>query len=322
MPRIRICIIGTGALGSLFAARLSAVAEICVLGTWQAQLSAMRDGLTLQTSDGSKQVIKIHATDSAETAGLFDGVLVLVKSYQTERSAPQISALLKPDASVLTLQNGLGNQEILEKAIGKKCVLAGITTQAAAVPEAGRVIDTGPGPILLGEDAEMHTQIEFWQTLFSQAGWEVRIDPDVMSLVWGKLVVNAAINIQTALLGVQNGILAERPDTQNLMKALAEETATVAAALGLQLPFADATAEPERIARATAANHSSMLADIRRGNGSEAEAIYGEIVRAGLRCGVPTPLNTRALELAKDLESKTRVPDASIDMTHLFEIQP
>ena len=166
MSRPRICIIGTGALGSLFAARLSAVADICVLGTWQAQLEAMRNGLTAESTDGSKQVVKIFATDDPVTAGLFDGVLVLVKSYQTRRSADHLPSLLKPDGSVLTLQNGLGNKEMLENARGKKRVLAGITTQAAAVPEVGFVIDTGIGQILLGDDSEMQVQLEFWKNQF------------------------------------------------------------------------------------------------------------------------------------------------------------
>jgi 2-dehydropantoate 2-reductase len=125
-------------------------------------------------------------------------------------------------------------------------------------------------------------------------------DPD--GLLWGKLAINAAINPLTALLGVENGALLERPAARVLLRELACETAAVAAALGIRLPQADPAAAAESVAQKTAANRSSMLQDIERGAPTEIDAICGAIVRAGEQAGVPTPVNRTIWRLVKAVE--------------------
>jgi 2-dehydropantoate 2-reductase len=123
------------------------------------------------------------------------------------------------------------------------------------------------------------------------AGFQVEIVPNARALVWGKLVVSTAINPLTALLDAPNGALLERPGARTLMAELARETAAVAQALGVELPFADAVSAVEAVAQRTAANRSSMLQDVRRGARTEIDAICGAVVRAGEQAGVATPLN-------------------------------
>jgi 2-dehydropantoate 2-reductase len=119
--------------------------------------------------------------------------------------------------------------------------------------------------------------------------------------VWGKLAINAAINPLTALLQVPNGELLERPTAQALMGSAAAEVAAVAAARGVQLPYADPPAAAQEVARRTAANYSSMLRDIQRGAPTEIDAICGAIVRAGEQAQVPTPVNRTLWQLVKAL---------------------
>jgi 2-dehydropantoate 2-reductase len=114
---------------------------------------------------------------------------------------------------------------------------------------------------------------------------------DAKSLVWGKLVVNAAINPLTALLRVPNGELLRRPSARRMMRALAEETAAVASAQRVRLPFRNAMEAAELVAKKTAANHSSMFQDIRRGAPTEIDAICGAVAKTGERHGIPTPAN-------------------------------
>src|SRR3990172_8290732 len=127
--------------------------------------------------------------------------------------------------------------------------------------------------------------------LLQEAGFELQPAEDLQGLVWGKLAINAGINPLTALLEVPNGELLVRPGARQLMRAAAQETAAVAAARGLQLPYPDVAARVEEVAQRTASNVSSMLQDIRRGAPTEIDAISGAVVREGERHGALTPLN-------------------------------
>jgi 2-dehydropantoate 2-reductase len=123
------------------------------------------------------------------------------------------------------------------------------------------------------------------------AGFTVEIADDTDALLWGKLVINAAINPLTALLGVTNGELLNRLPALAVLRAVASETAAVSTAMGIQLPFADPASAAEAVAQRTARNRSSMLQDVQRGTRTEIDAICGAIVQAGGKSGVPTPIN-------------------------------
>jgi 2-dehydropantoate 2-reductase len=127
---------------------------------------------------------------------------------------------------------------------------------------------------------------------------------DLDGLVWGKLVVNAGINALSALLRVLNGALAELPNARELLSEAVAEAAAVAQARGVALPYADPIAHTLSVARATAANQSSMLQDILRGSRSEIEAINGAVVREGMRLGVATPVNATLTRLVRALDEQ------------------
>jgi 2-dehydropantoate 2-reductase len=136
------------------------------------------------------------------------------------------------------------------------------------------------------------------------AGFIVESAPDANALLWGKLVINAAINPLSALLGVPNGELLARREARALMAAVAREAASVAVAQGIGLPYPDPVVAVETIARRTATNRSSMLQDVRRGAPTEIDAINGAIVQAGAQTGVPTPINRTLWQLLKALTGK------------------
>jgi 2-dehydropantoate 2-reductase len=131
------------------------------------------------------------------------------------------------------------------------------------------------------------------------AKFNVHIVEDAQSLVWGKLVINAAINPLTALLRVPNGKLLERMPAREMMKALAIETAQVAEAEGVILPFSDPAAAAEEVAHKTAANHSSMLQDVLRGAPTEIDAICGAVVKAGQKHYIDASANWACWKLVK-----------------------
>jgi len=172
-----------------------------------------------------------------------------------------------------------------------------VTTIGATLLGPGRVRPGGEGAITLGA----HPGAGQFQTLLEKAGFAVTVADDLSALLWGKLVINTAINPLTALLGISNGELLTRPAARQLMADLAHEAAAVAAALGVQLPYEDPVAAAEDVARRTAPNHSSMLQDVQRGAPTEIDAICGAVTHHGEQVGIPTPVNRVMLLAIKAL---------------------
>jgi 2-dehydropantoate 2-reductase len=295
-----ILIVGTGALGTLFAGRLALIGvNVTLLGTWKNAIEAFnRQGARLIPPDGSILRLPVRATDDPLECDSPDLALVLVKAWQTARAARQLKQCLPEHGLAVTLQNGLGNREILSASLGLARVAQGVTTTGATLLGPGQARVAGEGLISL----ETHARSPQVADLLRAAGFQVELVPDLNALLWGKLVVNAAINPLTALLRVSNGKLLERPAARLLMAELARETATVASALGIRLPFIDPVIAAEEVARRTAANHSSMLQDVERGAPTEIDAICGAIVRAGDNVGVAVPVNRMMWQLLSSLD--------------------
>ena len=292
-----ILIVGTGALATLFAARLSAQGhDVTMLGTWQAGLDALdRDGARLADSNGREQAYRVRVTRDPKRVTGIRFAFVLVKAWQTERAARQLADCLADDGLAVTLQNGLGNDDILARSVGRERVALGVTTTGATLLGPGLARAGGEGVVSL----EAHPRIEEVERALRGARFNVEVVADAKSLVWGKLVVNAAINPLTALLRIPNGELLTRPSARTVMSALAEETAAVASAQRVKLPFENPIEAAETVARKTALNHSSMFQDVRRGAPTEIVAICGAVTRTGELHGVPTPVNRVCWQLVQ-----------------------
>jgi 2-dehydropantoate 2-reductase len=221
--------------------------------------------------------------------------LVLVKSWQTQRTAGMLAECLADDGVALTLQNGLGNLEVLRAALGSERAALGVTTMGATLIGPGAVRLGGSGPTYVAE----HPRLEAHLGRLRQAGFAVEVEEDLAAVQWGKLAVNAGINPLTALLRVANGALVEDDHARAILGEAAREAASVATALGVRLPYRDAGAQAEEVARRTAANRSSMLQDILRGAPTEIDAINGAVAEAGERLRVPTVVNRTLWRLVR-----------------------
>ena len=292
-----VLIVGTGALATLFAARLSAAGmRVTMLGTWKNGREALREnGARLIEADGTMRIEPVAVARNPGDCLGAQYAIVLVKAWQTERAAGQLANCLAEDGLALTLQNGLGNFEVLSRHLGRSRVALGVTTTGATL--------LGPGLARLGGEGvvsiEKHPRLVPLDGLLRAAGFNVQLVGDARSLAWGKLVINAAINPLTALLRVPNGQLLERPAARTVMASLAREAATVARKQGVRLPFKDPVGAAEEVIRKTAANHSSMLQDVRRGAPTEIDSICGAVVREGQQRGVPTPVNWAVWNLVR-----------------------
>jgi 2-dehydropantoate 2-reductase len=305
----KILIAGTGALATLFAARLSAAGmEVTLLGTWREALDAFNiHGAQVE----GEQPYPVHATADPMECAPARLALVLVKSWQTERVARQLAECLAANGLAVSLQNGLGNTEVLARTLGLPRIATGITTLGATLSAPGVVRLAGTGPVWLEAAPCLSPLVETLQA----GGFPAEVEEDIRPRVWGKLVVNAAINPLTAILRLKNGELLTDPKARTMVGMLACETARVAEAHGVGLPFPDPGRAAEEVADRTGENLSSMLRDILRGAPTEVDAISGEVVRLGEKYGLDVPVNRLAREL---VQKQKRLSSAELsDMVRL-----
>jgi 2-dehydropantoate 2-reductase len=268
---MKVVVFGAGSLGSLIGGLLARVHDVTLVGREPHVRAIEADGLRISGAV-AETPRPSAATDVPATADL---ALVTVKAYDTPAAVGGLSAC--DAAAVLSLQNGLGNEERLATGLDSP-VLAGTCTYGARLVEPGHVECTGVGDVVLGpyEGGQSAVADEVGRG-FDDAGIETTVAEDVPRRLWEKLAVNAAINPVTALTGAPNGALATGPAAA-LARRAARETAAVARANGVDLADAAAVAATERVVADTAANRSSMLQDVEAGRRTEIDAINGAVL--------------------------------------------
>lgn len=283
---MEIAVVGAGSLGSLVGGILSRVHDVTLVGRDRHVTAVEASGLHVFGA------IEHHAEPAAKTtyAGIDpDLVVVTVKSYDTASVAETLAG--HPPPTVLSLQNGMGNEEVLAERLGPETtVLAGTATYGAMYRGPGRVECTGVGKIRLGpwEGGRVPVANRVGDA-FTAAGFDCTVADDMTRHLWGKLAVNAGINPVTALSRTENGALAEGP-LHEVATDATREVARVARSCGVSISEADAVEALDRVVRSTAANTSSMARDVRDGRQTEIDAINGYVVKRA-PATLPVPVN-------------------------------
>ncbi len=293
---MRFVIVGPGALGSVFGAALAKQGHrVLLLGRRTPHLEALRaEGLRLEARDGTVEQLPVSATVDPADVTDADAVIVLVKSVDTITAMSGIRPYVSPGQIVLTLQNGLGNVDRIRSVLGSgPRLLIGVTSQAATRLGPGWVKHAGEGPTLVGYLDERDAKAATWlASVFADAGLAATTVPDIGRWVWQKLAVNAAINGLTAVGNIPNGAVATTPSLLDAAEIIAEEVASVARELGIELSgMRRAILET---ANATKGNRSSMLQDLDAGRPTEVAAIHEAVLTAAEEVGIATPA-TRVL---------------------------
>jgi len=291
---MKIGVLGPGALGCLFAAKLSRTEHETVLLDHRPERAQVLGKLGLTVEEGNR-IGLARPKVSCDIDQGFDLIIVLVKAHAT--------ALLNlpSNTTVLTLQNGLNNAETLAEKIGAENLLSGTTSLAVTHKDTGHIRYVAPGLTRLGPWTTCKHDATI--TALQEAGFECEYTPNPAAVIWQKAIVNAAINPLTALLNVPNGQLPTNANARDMLHALVLEAAAVSKAEGH--PCAENPVQyTESVCAATAENISSMLQDIRNGKKTEIDALSGEIARRAEKHGIPAP-NTHAVwRLVRALESR------------------
>jgi len=302
---MKIVIVGPGAIGCLFAALLARSKEEVWLLDKDSQrpLRMNQSGIKIEGVSGNWQA-QIKATASAQEIAQADLVVICVKSYDTKEAIAAARPLVGENTRVLTLQNGIGNIEILSEAVGSDKVIGGVTNLGATLLEEGSVRHAGHGETVIGRlDGKIPAEMRSLRTLLNKAGFHTRISRDIKGFLWSKLIINAGINALTGVTHLANGRLLEFEGTRRILREAVAEATKVAKRKRIKLIYDDPLAKAEAVCEATAANISSMLQDILKKKRTEIDFINGVIVRQGQELGIPTPVNSVLTDLVKTIEA-------------------
>lgn len=299
---MKFLVVGPGAMGCLFAARLSKAGFHVTLLDHIAERAKQinEQGVLVEGVRGEYAVKVPTVLGDAPTSP--DMVLLCVKSYKTKQVSQTISAWLPRDAVVVTLQNGVGNVEILEHVFGKERILGGVTSEGATLLGPGKIRHAGQGETIIGPAGDPNGPAENLVSAFVQAGFKTKSADNVSDLIWGKLIINVGINALTAITRLKNGRLPEVSGTRLVLKEAVKEAVAVAAAKKVQLPYPDPLGRVMQVCEATADNVASMLQDVLKEKETEVDAINGAIVREGEALGIPTPVNLTLTSLVHAIQ--------------------
>jgi 2-dehydropantoate 2-reductase len=306
-----ILIAGTGAVATLFAAQMgSAGYQVKMLGFWPEAVQAIRkNGVKLIDDAGHDKTARVDIFSDPIEIGQVDYALVLIKSWQTRKYARLINQCLSPEGYALTLQNGLGNQEILAEELGAQRCMSGVMVFGSSIFQPGVVKLSGEPVIQL----EKNTHLDELVGIFKKCGFQVEEFDNLVSLRWGKLIINSGINPLSTILGVLNGKLGNNLHCRSILADLANEGEKTAIAFGIRLPYIDPLTAMEEVIHNTARNTSSMLQDLQRGAPTEIDAINGAIVRHAHRMGIPVPVNECLVSLIKAMTEMRNGSTISIE---------
>lgn len=298
---MKIGIIGAGAMGTLFGYHLAERCSVTMLDdNADVARAVARAGLRVNDEPPRAVHIAERARDLYDSQMLF----LFVKAVDTLRALRVFAGELDPAAPVISLQNGVGNEDAIKTALGGAVpVILGITTESSHTIEPGRVRSSRGGNTIIGSTSASSTIARTVTDLLTSTGLRAAVVYDIRPHLWGKLVVNAAINALSAILDCDAGEIPLDPNAARLAEALAEETAGVAAALKINLPFVNPWRYVTEVVALGADAKSSMAYDLQSGHPSEVDHINGAVVAFGRRTGTPTPYNEAMVRLIKAREA-------------------
>jgi 2-dehydropantoate 2-reductase len=301
---MRVAVVGAGAIGSLFGGLLTeAGADVWLVDVRQDHVDAITEqGLRIDR-EGSTRTVRARATTDPGQVGEADLIIVLVKSPDTAAAAGMVRAVAGPESLLLTLQNGLGNAEILAGIVQPSRVMAGTTSQGVTVLGPGHIRHAGIGPTVIGmSSGGDHARAVGVARFLDTAGIETTADENILAILWDKLFVVVGVNAITALTGIKTGRLLEIEAGRKLVRAAVEEAVAVALAKGVEVQT-DPVGHVFEVIRATAKNRTSMGQDVDNKRPTEIGAINGAVVREADKLCLDVPVNRTLVALIETLQA-------------------
>jgi 2-dehydropantoate 2-reductase len=303
---VKICFIGAGALGSTIGGTLAAGgSEVTLIDTYGAHVEAInQNGLVLRR-EGKNRAVKVAAATSCIGLRPVDLVIVLVKSYHTRQAIEAALPIIGPDTLIMSLQNGLGHEDILSEVVGRDRLLAGKTYVGGVFVSPGHVIAGVDGKLTVigeldGRDSERAHRIA---DEFGHAGLLTQVSTNIMGTIWDKLLINVATGAISGITRLVYGELYRISAIEATALAAVDEAIAVAKALGITLSIPDARdAWLKASAGLPFEFKTSILQSLEKGLPTEIDFINGAVVRQGKKCGIATPVNETLVACIEGIE--------------------
>jgi 2-dehydropantoate 2-reductase len=311
---MKILVMGAGAVGCYYGARLQQAGEEVAFCARGENLRALRErGLEVLSAKGNFR-LDVAATDHPDEFAPYDLILFAVKSYDTDGAAVQIKDCLTPDGVVMTIQNGVENEEALCRYFPRGAVMGGNSRVGAELIAPGRVNHTALGIIEFGElDGSITPRAERLAQIFHRAGILGELTTDLKTIRWYKLMGNNATNTVATLSRTTLGQMLEDQDGYALVRRLMLETLAVGRAEGAQVSDERADLQLRQIQKSLNAYaiKPSTLQDLERGKRLEYDAISGAVLRAARRHGMKVPATETVYTLLKLLDRSRSAASSS-----------
>jgi 2-dehydropantoate 2-reductase len=315
---MKITVVGAGAMGASYGGHLARAGhDVVLVDTWQDHVDAINQGGLRADGVLGDHRIKLPASAAPDVRPA-DVAIVFVDANNTASAAETLAGLLTPDGVAVTFQNGIGNVEKLQAALGAKRVLGGSSMCSAASRGPGHVTLTHMGTTSVGETDGVRggasDRVQAMVEALRGAGFEAEHEPNVMGLIWQKFVVNCAVNAIAATTGLRGGEIVRLPELDAFQDRVLEEVMAVTRAKQIRLP------NPEIAAKIKAQCHKkfnkpSMLQHVEAGRRTEIEALNGALIREAKALGIPTPNNEALVALLKgrELHEQRRIHQPDLD---------
>lgn len=303
---MKICILGAGALGSTFGAWLSEAGHpTWLLNRPNRHIEAVhRHGLYIQGPEGARNV-GVLATTDPEVIGPVDLVVVLVKSFATREAIEGALPVVGPHTVVMSLQNGLGHEDLLAEAVGHDKVIAGKTYVGGVQTSVGVVRSGVAGKhTIIGElNGQITPRVEAIAEVFTSAGLTTTVSENILGTMWDKLLVNVSTGALTGITMLTYGQLYSMPTLRETALDAVAEAISVARAAGIRLNIKSPEEAWNLASEGLPADFkTSMLQSLQKGSVTEIDFINGAVVRLGRLHGVPTPINSTLVACIKGIE--------------------
>ncbi len=297
---MRVCVFGAGSLGSAIGGMLAAKNDVVLIGRDPHMSVTRRQGLML--TGNVKRKAEIDARRAVAGLEPPDLIIVTAKAYDTESVVKTCRPWAHSSTKVLTLQNGLGNLELIRAWKGG-AAFGGTTTMGAQLLSPGKVRVSGLGRTVIGADMDGVFSARIAR-MFASCGLPAEVEDDILTEIWSKAAVSACINPLTAILRISNGDLTRSDAVAGVVSDVCRECARVAAAHGTVLASGKIQDRVWKVAGETSGNRSSMLRDVEKGRRTEVEQINGAFVRMAARHGISVPTNKALTAMVSTLASR------------------
>ena len=309
---MEIAIVGAGVLGTIFGSLFTNKGfNVTLVEVLEERVRLIeKEGLWLQWPDGERSHSRINITTDVNQVGVKDVVMVAVKGYHTQSAIENAKPMIGEDTIVLSVQNGLGNLEVISETVGPERVVGGITAHSGmpvSMNEVRYVGGLGPLLVIGPYDGVSRPGFEKMVKAFQGVGLDVHTTPNINNVIWKKLIANVSTNVVAALTGLTGGTAVKHEASVNIIRELSLELAKVAKAKGIDFPeLNDPLDFSLQAFSSTKDNKVSMLQDVESGRPTEIGNLNEIIVSEGRRFNIPTPYNEAVSWLTRGVEEKNR----------------